>query len=168
MKLYNSILSNVDDSIKDMDIAIDSFNIFGVYNIGPTDAVYDFCKTCVDFEELKGYTSSFNINYIDYLNDLIVDPQLAEITVRTVYYICGKLLSKVNTKEWTDVWQYDNLKINLNNIIHNCDTDFYAHTLRYKSGYDNYILNIMITKGPEINYTIVHNAVILVSYKNNL
>jgi hypothetical protein len=155
-----------------MDKSIDPFNIFGIEYIEFTNEFYDFCKTYINVEELNRYTVDFDYNYIDLVGDLLVDKNIKEIATRIIYYICGKLSAKVGTKEWLDVWAFDNLKVNLKDII-KTDKELFAHINRYKSGqtYMTYIFNICIAKKEMPDIISGEIAVLpcaLVSYKNNI
>lgn len=99
MKLYNSILSNIDESIAGMESAIDPFNILGVILITPEE---DFLGTVrlIDDNKLKHYTADYNPELGDKLLNssvkfLMWDYDLKEKCLRFIWFICNKVIPKL-------------------------------------------------------------------------
>ena len=173
MKLYNSILSSIDDSIEHMESSIDPFNIMGIEYImpDPSDEFIEFIKIIND-NELKSYTTDFNINNDDlvYLGtnlSLLLNQDTKEKVARLTHYICNKLLPRINDY-FKNPWSMGRLIIELSDIT-NGNIKYFAHISPYK-GTAGYMLNIGIYNYKNINIDSLQSpaGVIIVSYKNNL
>ena len=173
MKLYNSILSSVDDSIENMKSSIDPFNIMNIEYImpDPSDEFIEFIKIIND-NELQSYTTGFNINNADlvYLGtnlSLLLNQDTKEKVARLIHYICNKLLPRINDY-FKNPWSMGRLIIDLSDIT-NGSIKYFAHISPYK-GTAGYMLNIGIYNCKNINVDSIQfpASVIMVSYKNNL
>lgn len=170
MKLYNSILSSIDDSIEHMESSIDPFNIMDIEYIMPDDEFIDFIKIIND-DELQSYTVDFNSNNADLvyrgMRSLLLNQDTKEKCARFIYYICNKLLPKINDY-FKNPWGRGRLSIDLSNIT-NDNINYFAHISPYK-GTAGFIFNIGIYTCNNIDLYSVQLpiGVVMVSYKNNL
>ena len=174
MKLYNSILAPIDESIVNMDKSIDPFNIMDIEYImpDPSDEFIEFIKIIND-NDLQSYTVDFNTNNADlvYLGtnlSLLLDQDTKEKVARLTYYICNKMLPKINDY-FKNPWGMGRLVIELSDIT-NGSIKYFAHISPYK-GIGGYKLNIGIYNCKDITVNDILQfpaSVIMVSYKNNL
>lgn len=135
MKLLNSILSNMEDTLFEGNVLIDPFYILDISSVEDINihAIESFIVSIVDKEKLYEATTEFNYNiwkHLTYTNKFInVDKNLNKLILRFIWFLCYKLIyndkrvfKPVRAKlKFTEIVQndlamYDKLHIDYDNL----------------------------------------------------
>ena len=101
MKVYNSILSDVEESIEAMESSIDPFNILNVTLITPDNDFLNIVRY-IDEEKLVKYTNDFKIGNSEKLFNPSIkytlwDYDLKIKCLRFIWFLCNKIIPQLYT-----------------------------------------------------------------------
>ena len=99
MKLYNSILSEIEESIGAMEASIDPFNILDIILITPDDNFLNIVRY-IDSDKLERYTKDMNVIKAESLFNSSIkytlwDYDLRIKCLRFIWFLCNKIIPRL-------------------------------------------------------------------------
>lgn len=128
MKLYNSILSNVEDSINNADKIIDPINLLQVEEVNFSIFYFNRILNNIDIDLLKRYTrymysESFSNVLLKCDNNIadiwLFEENTKDISIRLIWYICNELIITLKNTNYDKNFILLGSKLNLDKIIKN-------------------------------------------------
>lgn len=128
MKLYNSILSNVEDSINNADKIIDPINLLQVEEVNFSIFYFNRILNNIDIDLLKRYTcymdsKSFSNVLLKCDNNIadiwLFEENTKDISIRLIWYICNELIITLKNADYDKNFILLGSKLNLDKIIKN-------------------------------------------------
>ena len=99
MKLYNSILSGIEESIEAMEASIDPFNVLDIMLITPDDNFLNIVRY-IDSNKLERYTKDMDIIKAERLFNSAIkytlwDYDLRIKCLRFIWFLCNKIIPRL-------------------------------------------------------------------------